>query len=263
MFSRQTHHAFDSGQGQGIGFVAHAHDQRLADCQGERQADGEARTLARGRVDEQATAELFDFGGDDVHADSASRRLRDMPGRAEAGFQNQLHGLFVGELCLRIRQSQGHGLFANQPHADPGAVIGDHDHHLRSVALQTDRDAADIRFAERRAALRGLNAVHHGIAQHVFERRNHALQHLPVEFRGGTLHHQLGLLAGVVGCLPHQAREALYMALEGHHAGPHQAVLQLSNDPRLLGQQILRFASQGLEQALNARHVARGFGERA
>ena len=53
------------------------------------------------------------------------------------------------------------------------------------------------------------------------------------------------------------------MALEGHHPRSHQAILQFGDDPRLLGQQILRFAGQGLEQSLNARHVARSLGERA
>ncbi len=42
-------------------------------------------------VDEQAAAELFDLGGDDVHADSASRRLGDMAGSAEARLQDELH----------------------------------------------------------------------------------------------------------------------------------------------------------------------------
>ncbi len=53
------------------------------------------------------------------------------------------------------------------------------------------------------------------------------------------------------------------MALEGHHAGAHQAVLEFGDDARLLREQILRFAGQGLEQSLNARHIARGLGQRA
>jgi len=37
--------------------------------------------------------------------------------------------------------------------------------------------------------------VHHGVAQHVLERRQHALEHLPVEFAGGALDDELGALA--------------------------------------------------------------------
>ncbi len=164
---------------------------------------------------------------------------------------------------MRVGQAQGDGLLANQLDVDAGAVVGDDDHDFRAVALQADRDAADVRFAERCAPLRGLDAVHDGIAQHVLERRHHALEHLPVELRGGPLHDEFRALAGVVGRLAHQARQPLHMALERHHARAHQAVLQLGDDARLLGQQILRLAGQRLEQALDARHVARGLGERA
>ena len=91
---------------------------------------------------------------------------------------------------------------------------------------------------------------------------DHALEHLPVELRGRALHHEFGALAGVVRRLAHQTRQALHMALERHHAGAHQAVLQLGDDARLLRQKILRLAGQGLEQALNARDVARGLRQR-
>ena len=92
---------------QGIGLLRDAHDQRLADRQGEGQANGESRALAGGGIDEQAAAQFLDFGGDDVHADAAARRLRDVAGGAEAGLQNELHGFFVGELRVRIGQSEG------------------------------------------------------------------------------------------------------------------------------------------------------------
>ena len=53
--------------------------------------------------------------------------------------------------------------------------------------------------------------------------------------------------------LAHDAREALHVALERHHARAHQAVLQLGDDARLLHQQVLRvLARQVLEQPLHA-----------
>ena len=108
-----------------------------------------------------------------------------------------------------------------------------------------------------------LDAVHHGVAQHVLERRQHALEHLPVELAGGALDHELGALAGVGGGLAHDAREALHVALERHHARAHQAVLQLGDDARLLLQQVLGVLGQRLEQLLDAADVAGGLGERA
>ena len=105
--------------------------------------------------------------------------------------------------------------------------------------------------------------MHDGIAQHVLERRHHALQHLPVELCGCALNHEFGALAGIVRRLPHQSGEPLDMALERHHPGSHQAVLQLGDDAGLLGEEILRFARQGLEQSLDARDIAGGLRERA
>ena len=105
--------------------------------------------------------------------------------------------------------------------------------------------------------------MHDGIAQHVLQRRNHPLQHLPIEFRGGALHRKLRPFAGIVRRLPHQSRQALHVALEGHHARAHQTVLQLGDDPRLLRQQALRLARQSLQQSLNTGDVARSLGKRA
>ena len=53
------------------------------------------------------------------------------------------------------------------------------------------------------------------------------------------------------------------MALERNHARAHEAVLQFGDRAGLLLQEVLRVARKGFEQALDARHVVRGFGERA
>ncbi len=261
--SRQAYDAFHSCKRQRIRFVRHAHDQRLADGQGERQANGESRSLAESRIDEQAAAEFFNLGGHHIHADSAARRLCDVPGGAEARLQDELHCLLIGESCMSIDQTQRDGLLANQFDVDAGAVIRNHDNDFRAVALQTDGDSADLGLAKGSASIRAFDAVHHGIAQHVLQRRNHALQHLPIELRGGALHDQFRALGGVVSRLTHEPRQSLHVALKGNHARAHQAVLQFGDHPRLLSQQILRLARQGLEQTLNTRNVARGFGQGA
>jgi hypothetical protein len=160
--------------------------------------------------------------------------------------------LFVGQLGMTVSESQRDGLFTDELDVDAAAIIGHHDHDFRAVALQGDGDAADIRLAQGGAPIGRLDAMNHRIAQHVLERRHHALQHLAIEFRGGALHHELGFLAGVVGCLADQARQALHVTLERHHARAHQTVLQFRDDPRLLRQQVLRLAGQGLQQSLNA-----------
>ena len=103
--------------------------------------------------------------------------------------------------------------------------------------------------------------MHDGVAQHVLERRQHALENLPVELAGRAADLKLGLLAHFSCRLAHDAREALHMALEWHHARAHQAALQLGDDTALLGQQVLRLACLDREQALHAGDVGTGLGQ--
>ena len=211
----------------------------------------------------KSAAELLDLGRHHVHAHAAARRLRDAARGAESRLEDELHRLLVGELRVAVGETECHGLLADQLDVDAGAVVGHHDHDLGAIARQADRDAAHVRFAERRAALGRLDAVHDGVAQHVLERRHHALEHLTIELGGGPLHDELRPLAGVVRRLTHQPGEPLHVPLERHHARAHQAVLQLGDGASLLGQEILRLARQRLQQSLDARDVARGLGERA
>ena len=74
---------------------------------------------------------------------------------------------------------------------------------------------------------------------------------------------ELGLLVRVGRRLAHDAREALHVALERHHARAHEAVLQFGDGARLLGQQVLRVLGEVLEQLLDAADVVGGFGEAA
>src|SRR5580693_2331008 len=136
--ARQPYHAFHRRQRQGVGFLRYPHDQRLADRQRERQTNRESRSLAVGRVDEQAAAQLFDFGRDDIHADAAARGLRDVTGGAEARLQYELHGLLIGEFRMSIDQAERDRLLADQLDVDAGAIIGHDDDDFRAVALQAD-----------------------------------------------------------------------------------------------------------------------------
>ncbi len=123
-------------------------------------------------------------------------------------------------------------------------------------------DAAHVGLAGGSALIGHLNAVYDGVAQHVLERGQHALEHLTVQLARGALDGQLRTLARIGGGLPDDAREALHVALKRHHARAHEAVLQLGDRACLLLQQILRVLGQVLEQLLNAGHVARRLGKR-
>ena len=102
----------------------------------------------------------------------------------------------------------------------------------------------------------------HGVAQHVLERRQHALEHLPVELPGRALDLELHFPARFLRRLPDQPPEPLHVALERHHPRTHQAVLQLGDHAALLLQQVLPFPVQVAEQSLDARDVAGRLRER-
>ena len=211
----------------------------------------------------QRAAELLDLGRDHVHADAAAGLLRQRAGGGEARLEHQLHDVLIRSACSGRISPSASALGADRRQVHAGAVVADLDDHLGALALQAQMNVAGLVLAARAALRRRLDAVHDGVAQHVFERRQHALEHLAVELARGTLDDQLGALAGIGRSLAHDARQALHMALERHHARAHQAVLQLGDRARLLLQQILRLGHQGLEQPLEAGHVAGRFGQRA
>ena len=166
-------------------------------------------------------------------------------------------------VCPVLDQSQLQALVADGAKLHARAVVAHFDHDLGAFALQVQMNRARLALAARDALLGRLDAVDHRVAQHVLERRQHPLQHLPVELPRGAADDEFGALAGFGRRLAHDARQPLHVALERHHARAHQAVLQLRDRARLLLQQVLRLLHQALQQPLDARHVARGLGEAA
>ena len=56
--------------------------------------------------------------------------------------------------------------------------------------------------------------MHHRVTQQVLKGRQHTLEHLPIEFAGRALHHQLRSLVRIGRSLTHDARQPLHVALE-------------------------------------------------
>jgi len=103
--------------------------------------------------------------------------------------------------------------------------------------VQADGDFALFRLAGGATLFRRFQAVGHGVAQHVFQRRDHAVEDVAVQFAVGTFQGQVDLLAGIHAGLADHAAQARHQAIERHHARAHQAILQLGADARLLLQQ--------------------------
>ena len=101
------------------------------------------------------------------------------------------------------------------------------------------------------------------VAEHVLQRRGHALQHAAVEFALRAVQLQLRLLAGLAGGLADDAAQAWHQALERHHARAHEAFLQVRAHPRLLQQQGFVLAGQVFHRPVQGLQVGRGFAKGA
>jgi hypothetical protein len=104
--------------------------------------------------------------------------------------------------------------------------------------------------------------VHDGVAHHVLEGRQHALEDLTIQLARAAVDAQFRELADFQRGLPHDAAQALCMLGERHHARAHEAVLQLGRHARLLHEQPLRVLRDVRHELLDAVEVAHGFGER-
>src|SRR3984893_13214324 len=195
----QAQHPLHRGQRQRVKLLVGAHHEGVADREREWQAAREHRALARLGLHVQRAAQALDLGGHDVHADAAARLLRDRAGGGEPRLEDQLNRILVAQGLSRADESQGLGLLADRAEIHADAVVGEAHHDLGAFAMQLEENVSGVGLAGPHALLGFFDAVHHRVAQHVLERRQHALEHLPVEFAGGALDGELGALAGLGG----------------------------------------------------------------
>src|SRR5690606_19923498 len=62
------------------------------------QTDNEGRSLAAGRLDADASTQLFDFAGNDIHTHAATGKLRHLLGGTETSVEDELQYFTVGDL---------------------------------------------------------------------------------------------------------------------------------------------------------------------
>ncbi len=174
-----------------------------------------------------------------------------------------MHDLLVGFLAIRSQKFLLVCLAANRLDVESRTIIGDIDHHLRTFTMQPHRDAARCGFSCGLPFVRCLEAVNDGIAEHVFERRQHLFQYLAVEFAGCPFDSEFSSLSDFQGRLTHEPRQPRHVPLERHHARTHQTILQFCGDACLLYQQRFSIGGYRLQQVLEAAHVARRFCKRS
>ena len=157
-----------------------------------------------------------------------------MVGGAETGFENILHQVRLADVVALVEQAQLHRPAAHLVDIDPGAIVADAEHDLGTVARNFDRDFSRFRLAFLDALHRGFDPVRERVSDDMFERRDHAVEHLVIDFVFFAGDYQLSLFAELLAALPHQSAQARQQAGKLHHAAFDQAVLQVGIDARLL-----------------------------
>jgi hypothetical protein len=98
------------------------------------------------------------------------------------------------------------------------------------------------------------------VAQHVFERAGHLVQHRAIEFGLAVADVQVGALAGILGGLAHHAVQSFGKAFEGHHAHAHQALRQFAGEARLGGDGGVGVVEVAQQVLLHGGDVVHAFG---
>jgi len=94
------------------------------------------------------------------------------------------------------------------------------------------------------------------VPKHVLQGRDNALKHPAVHLAFGVIHFKINRLIEFTCYLTHATPQARHHARKVNHLRAHQALLQLSIDPRLLYQQsfhISAFFNQGAPQVSQIR----------
>ena len=113
------------------------------------------------------------------------------------------------------------------------------------------------------ALFRRFQAMRDRVAQHVLQRRGHALEHVAIEFALRAVELELDLLAGIGGSLAQHPAQTRHQRIERHHARAHEAFLQLGTHARLLQQQRLVLAREVVHRLVQAGQVGGGLGQAA
>ena len=185
--------------------------------------------------------------------------MRDLACGRKARRQDQVHDLLIGDLTVRLQQVQLVGLAAYRVHIETGTVVSHVNDHLRTFAMQPNRQLSCRGLAVALANIRLLDPMHHGIPEHVLERRQHLVEYLPVQLTRSTFDRQLSPFAFFIRHLPDKPCETRHVALERHHTRAHQAVLQLGGYPGLLHEEAFRLCRYRLQQILDAIEVVGRF----
>src|SRR5690606_14656302 len=123
-----------------------------------------------GRGDVDPAPQGFNVLADDVHADAATGNIADLLSRREAGVEDELVDLGIGQLLTRLDAAVGYGLAKDAFLRQAAAVVRDFDDDAAGFVSGMEADHAGCRLAGGDAKIRRLDAVVGRVADHVDQR---------------------------------------------------------------------------------------------
>ena len=246
-----------------VGALAELDEDRLRDRERERQPDRERGAAALRGINDERAAELLDLVVHDIHADAATRQLGQFARGREAALEHECIEVAVGQFDAGLEQAAFDRLAADRLAVHAATVVGHAQHDFGRFTADRDVDGTLGRLAGGLALLGRLDAVRERVAQHVLERRLHALEQVAVHFAVRAVDLELGALGDFVCGLAQRAAQVRHQRIEWHHARAHEAFLQVGTHARLLQQQGLGLARLVVEQVLDRDQVGHRLAERA
>ena len=158
----------------------------LGDCRGQRQDHLERGALTRSGGGLDAPAHRDHVGAHHIHAHAPACQFGQTLRSREAGHVNQIRQFLDRRLCVLVEQALGDRLVANARQVESTAVVTKLHGDLVALVRQRNGDRAGGVLARCATRLWYFDPMDHAVAQQVFERSGHAVQHGAVDFDGAA-----------------------------------------------------------------------------
>ncbi len=225
---RELEGLLDGGDGQGEDRAAHRQLHAVHNRQGEGDLDGEGGAFPPLGINGKGTAHLLQILADHVHPHASAGEFGDLLVGGKAGEHDEAEDLLIGVLTFRLgEKAVGAGLLHQDVGIQALSVIGNGNDDFPADVFGGQGNAALGGLALLEALLRQLDAVVHGVADHVHKGVADGfvdgLVHLGIAALGDKIHVLIQLFAHI----PDDAVHPLENAGKGHHADGHDHVLEL------------------------------------
>ena len=177
--------------------------------------------------------------------------------------ENQFAQFGVGQRAAIAHQPDGFGLLPDAFEVEALAIVGELDDDFIAFLAYLDGQLAGFLFACRQPLAAAFDAVHDRVAQQVLERRRHFLQHAAVDLDTAAADVEADPLVDFLCGLARDAIQPFGDAAELHHAHPHQVLLQVARQARLLLQVVAGLLDATRHVLLHRGDVGNGFGNHA